>query len=126
MGKKQTYLKPDPDYIPDSLVDAVTYGTKLGCIPQEDGEWPPYAEVTISRTVKRQPRDRAGYTKPFMQLEIYETPHEKKWCSCCGEWVWKRGFSADKQNKDGLHRWCKSCRAEHAKKMYHRQREAVA
>ena len=49
---------------------------------------------------------------------------DSKWCSGCGDWVNKRGFSEDKRNADGLHVHCKTCRAEHQRKLYALMREA--
>lgn len=44
--------------------------------------------------------------------QIQLAPPDKKWCACCGEWMSRHQFSPKADAADGLHPYCKPCRAE--------------
>lgn len=89
-----------------------------------------FATVQKSRAGSREPQDTnlwdhmIKHATPYETL-IFDVPEGKKWCSNCGDWVNRAGFSPDKRNKDGLHVWCKTCRADHAQKMYWATKKAA-
>jgi hypothetical protein len=112
------------------LTDHITLKTKPYWIPQyvEDADGrvtTGYAEIISSRVVRRQPRP---FDKPIprrLDMITFPVPKGKKWCPVCGEWMAKRNFSPKADTHDGLHPYCKPCRAEHARKMYWAAKESV-
>lgn len=106
----------------DKFVDRVTRaGVKSVAVGSEDRHNPQVSVVQVQMGGNRQPRD--FYYEPsnistLFEPEIHLIPVGKKWCSACGEWVDKKGFTADKRNRDGLQSHCKSCHAAHERMMY--------
>lgn len=121
-GVRRKFFTND-QYVRD-LSDRVTVGgARIIYVPQEDGHWPPYAEVLASKMPSRQPHDPNGWESVLRSLrewepEIYPVPKDHKFCSCCGEFVPLRYFSPHPGTKSGLQSWCKSCRNNHARRMY--------
>lgn len=115
------------------FLDMITVkGTKPVFILQYDEKGRPFvASVLTGRTTRHTPKG----DKPIAQLlrkdqkffepTIYQPPLDSKFCSACGEWVNRRGFSVDMRNRDGLHAHCKSCRNAHARKLYWHQKHTA-
>lgn len=108
---KTPYIRPDPDFIPNRLLDLVTYGSKLGAVAQEDGHWPPYAMVTIPRAVQRQPQLLTRRGLKFDFLDYHEKPLGKEFCDWCGEFLDKDKFGKDSRKKNGVKTHCLKCEA---------------
>lgn len=130
MGRKRktNIIQLDADERP---LDIITLGTKEIAVPQEDGEWPPYAMVQASRVWAHDPRvvdeQEAFWVSVTMrnfEPEIYAARPGYKWCADCGEWVHVRGFSPKADTKDGLHPYCKQCRNQQARRQYASARRA--
>lgn len=105
-------------------LDKVTTKVKTTAVFQGifDGS-PEYAVVMLSGYKRRQPVEANEWAHLIRSLKhfeptIFEAPKDSKWCSNCGDWVSKRGFSPKKDSADGLHPWCKTCRNEHERRMY--------
>lgn len=106
----------------DHMLDCVTLGTKEITVEQA-GSWPPYAMVVSSRVWPRDPRtqmERLERMERAMRksFEVSNAQPGMKYCINCGEWRLLSRFSPDHRNNDGLHSWCKYCRAEHARGVY--------
>lgn len=43
-------------------------------------------------------------------------------CNRCGHYVHRRGFSPDVRNRDGIRHICKTCDAEHKRRLYEYER----
>ena len=126
VGKRSARLpvyRPKPLGDGDEFLDRVSLGgVKTVSVGGEDRHNPTISIVQTGRSIKRQPRDM--YNPPNV-IDIFDInpnirmiPAGKKWCSACGDWVDRKGFSEDPRNHDGLQSHCKSCRAEHARKIY--------
>lgn len=112
------------------LTDHVTLKTKPYWIPQYvedvDGHVTTgYAEIVASRVVRRQPRPFDRPIPRRLDHITFPVPKGKKWCCVCGEWVSKRNFSPKADAFDGLHPYCKPCRAEMERKRYWAAKESA-
>jgi len=103
-------------------------GTKAIAVGSEDKHNPLMTVVQAQLGGSRIPRD---YYNPPNVIDIWEvnpniktTPLGKKWCSVCGEWVDKKGFSPKADNSDGLHSYCKECRNAQKRRHYWFEKEA--
>lgn len=135
MQRKARHSYPR-DNKPREYLDYVCRKTKPITVPQEDGQWPPYAMVEASSFAPRRPRGEVDLWKLMVKSmatfepEIHSKPVGTKLCSCCGNYVKLRDFSPHKTTKDRLQSWCKYCKADHNHKMYwaskHTGTQAVA
>jgi hypothetical protein len=92
----------------------------------------PFAVVQASRLSPRDPvaMDRQRPMKNIVDWFMPAVPtytvnvngqsivKARKWCSECDQWQKQEAFSVDKRNRDGLHTYCKSCRADKARVQY--------
>lgn len=113
------------------MLDCVSLGVKPYYVEQIDGKWPPYAEITATRVINRDPtmRDDKRSLKIAERMAartiIHYAPPHSKFCSACGEWVDRLSFREDTRNRDGLHSHCNPCQARHKRRMYWLQKEAL-
>lgn len=127
MGKpRHNYPAADGAQQPLDFSDMITVkGTKAVFMLQYDHKGRPFvASILAGRTSRHTPKGE----KPVAQLlyrdqkyfepTLYQAPLDSKFCSACGEWVKRKGFSPDMRNHDGLHAHCKECRNGHARKIY--------
>jgi hypothetical protein len=132
MGRKRSNIVKG-DFAPaeyDGMLDCITLGVKEIAVEQA-GFNPPYAWVLASRVW---PRDPGAQMEKLERMEramlkhlaIYDARKDEKFCINCGEWRKHNRYSPDKRNHDGLHSWCKFCRAEHARGIYLNKRESQA
>ena len=128
--KARTFVyRPKPLGNGDEFLDRVSLGgVKPVQVGSQDTHNPEISVIQTGRSIRRQPRDM--YNPPNI-IDIFDInpnirmiPAGKKWCSACGDWVDRKGFSEDRRNHDGLQSHCKSCRAEHARKMYWAAKES--
>ena len=115
MGRKR---QPAPTNIIQldffELTDHVALKTKPYYVEQHDDHWPPYAEITSTRVIARQPRPltRRAEKKPEPFLSDKFPQHRwQKYCSG-GHWVDRWRFGEDSRNHDGLQSWCYECEAK--------------
>jgi len=120
MGRKRKAIITG-DFEPLDLVRVgmVTMGTKPYFVEQHDDHRPPYAEITSSRHIDRQPRPltRRGTKKPEFLSDRFPQHRWQKYCSG-GHWVDRWYFSEDKSRKDGLRYYCDACVARMEKQRY--------
>ena len=64
------------------------------------------------------------HRRAWREPVIKAPPKGKKFCSCCGDWVKREGFSPDERNRDGLQSHCRDCQNEHQRRIYRMMREA--
>lgn len=131
MGRKRKTIPFNKKAHGDDLLDCVTLGdTKPYYVIQENGEWPPYAEVIASRVVNRDPRlqdEDARFLRALAASRrpmTFTAPPFTKYCGHCGEWVSKLEFGDNRSTHDGLQKWCKPCANRHARRMYYLAKEA--
>lgn len=127
MGRGRANIIIDRKQFDDYALDKVT--TKVRTISVYQGIFDgvdTFAYVQKSGFANRQPREIEVWEHLISGVKptddraplIFDTPQGMKWCSRCGDWVSVRGFSPDLRNRDGLQSWCKTCRAEHKRKLY--------
>lgn len=107
----------------EELLDCITLGGKHSImVPQEDGNWPPFASVQASNTVNRDPSRHLVSDDRLLRMAAQPQVREQvpgyKWCSNCGDLVKAEGFSLDPHSRDGRHTICKTCRNEQARRWY--------
>lgn len=107
-------LKTKPYWIPQYHEDPIT-----GRVTTD------FAEIAASRVVRRQPRLLEKPAKYRTDMIIFPTPKGKKWCSQCGDWVSKNRFSPKADAFDGLHPYCRVCRADWERKRYWAAKETA-
>lgn len=69
-------------------------------------------------------QDRRKTQRQQKAVLTFPIPKGCKWCADCGEWRPTSYFSPDKRAKDGLHVYCKMCRAE-TKRLRYAERKAL-
>jgi hypothetical protein len=112
----------------DAMLDCVTLKTKMVAVEQA-GFKPPYAWVTTSRVINRNPALQDAEAAMVRAINaakrtiIYPNQPGYRYCSGCAEWVAVENFSPKATMHDKLHSHCKPCRARHAKRMYWLQKE---
>lgn len=121
------------------MLDCVSLGVKPYYVEQIDGKWPPYAEITATRVINRDPtmRDDKRSLKIAERLAsrpmIY--PNQPGMAYCGGECAaWKpiddfpprKRYRADGTEYVTTQPWCRSCTNRHAKRMYWLQREGYS
>lgn len=95
-----------------------------------EGEYGFREKVKGSRIISRMPvgtsrsADRASYRRDMVEIRPAPAPNTK-WCSEGDHWLDKDEFSPDARYRDGLHPWCKGCRARHMRKLYATEKMAT-
>ncbi len=132
MGRKRNNIIMDRPLVDDYGLDKITTKTRSTAVFQGiiDG-LPEYAVVIESGFKRRKPayvNEWAHLIRSLKNFEatVYEVPEGCAFCSNCGEWRLKNRFSQDKRNHNGLHSWCKACRADHERRMYWERKELIA
>lgn len=122
----------------DKLEFAARYVTLKGTIDievlQEDGQWPPSAVVSASRTAPRDPLtfDPQTPAKDRFMAPLIPHVYDKRgnlivyiYCGGCGDWQNPDAFSDDATRSNGKRGYCKSCESERAGARYHRRKAAL-
>lgn len=131
MGRRRSNIIIDRPAVDDYGLDGITTKVKSISVYQGViGGHHEFAVVQKSGRATRQPvevNEWAHLIRSIKTFEpmIFETPKDSKWCSSCGDWVSKRGFSPDKRNHDGLHVWCKTCRNDMERRRYWSGKQAA-
>ncbi len=121
-GVRKRFVNADPPK--RDFSDRITMsGARIIIVAQEDGTWPPFAEIVGSKSPIRKPTDpnawivqmeKAGLFQPLM----FELTKDEKWCSHCGDKHHRSLFTKDNNRHDGYDVWCKVCRAADQKRRY--------
>lgn len=94
----------------------ITLGVQTIYVPQYDGNDPPGEWVQASRLHPRDyPQQPTGDMLWHMLGEIKPVRPGEKFCVSCGDWRGVEKFSPKADSADGLHPYCKGCRADQAR-----------
>lgn len=131
MGRKRATIIVDRPLVDDYGLDKITTKLRTTSVYQGiiDGLHE-FAVVQQSGFKRRKPAEVNEWAHLIRSIKnfeptIFEAPKESKWCSNCGDWVSKRGFSPDRRNHDGLHVWCKTCRNDMERRRYWAGKQAA-
>lgn len=132
MGRKRATVIIDRKQFEDYALDKITTKVKEVSVWQGVFEGvDEFAFVQKSRYKDRQPSEVNIWAHTIRGAErgyvmhVYDARPNEKWCSHCGDWVNKNGFSPKKDASDGLHPICKTCRAEHSRGIYWQRKLAA-
>lgn len=128
MGRRRKTFTPDDQADFFGLVDYLTLNTKPFYVEQIGGKGKPYAEVTASRVLQREPRllTARGTKRTEFLSDKFPQMRYQKWCSDCGEWVDRWKFGTDTRNRDGLRSYCDPCEARRKRRHYYLAKNAAA
>lgn len=94
----------------------ITLRPGLVYVPQYDGQDPPGEWVQASRLHPRDyPQQPTGDLLWGMLGEIKPIRPGEKFCVSCGDWRTIDKYSPKADSADGLHPYCKGCRADQAR-----------
>lgn len=132
MGRKRATVIIDRAQFDDYRLDKITGKVKTISVWQGvHGGVDEFVFVQKSGFSNREPREveiwehtirgiDRGYT-----MHVYDAHPHEKWCSDCGDWVNKNGFSPKADARDGLHPICKTCRADRERQKYWQRKQAA-